>query len=408
MAKVLTEHYSVYPSEKLKPVWAYAFRPMFILLPLYMSLSVLIWAAYFLGWINLAFLDNSLHWHIYELLFGVGSAGIVAFLLTAVPEMFPGAIPVVGKKLKGIIGLWLAGRLSFWLIDFSGVYLTGFLNIALLCWLVLIVYRPILCDPNRRHISLLFALLTLLSLQIGYFAIEANIVGGNSLSVLYLTISVYMVLILLVLRRVTMEVVNAFLRDEQSDEVYFSRPPRYNLAIFIILLFSLVEFFFPNNSVLGWLGLACGAAILGILNDFLLEDKSILLQPMVVLIVAIYVLMACGYFLLGFDYLYDGLYGINHFRHLLTAGAFSLSFYLVMIIVTTVHTGREFSSNRWINWGGGVLIAAACLRSLIAFYPHLNQPLYVLSALLWCLPFLIYLWQSYPYLVTKRVDGLPG
>lgn len=408
MAKVAAEHYSVYPQGAVKPVWAYAFRPLFIILPVYMTLSILLWLGYFLGWITLPFINNALHWHIFELLFGMGSAGTLAFMLTAVPEMFPGAVPVVGKKLQRLIILWLLGRMSFWFMDFTGVYLTAMLNIALLCWLLVLVYQPILRDRNRRHISLLVALFSLLVLQIWYFAATVKFVDTDNLAILYLVVSFFMILILLVLQRVSIEVVNAFLQEDNYDEVYFSRPPRYNLAIFIIILFAVVEFLFPHNSVLGWLGLACGAAILNILNDFILDNKKILLEPMIALLISIYLLMALGYSLMGYDYLYDGWYGINHFRHFLTTGAFSMSFYLVMVIVSTVHTGRELSSNVWINIGGGLLILASILRSLIVFFPQYSQWLYSSSGILWLVPFLIYLWQYFRWLISVRLDGMAG
>lgn len=408
MAKVAGAHYSVYPQEKVNPLWAYAFRPFFLLIPIYMGLSLCLWLGVFLGGISLPFVSNVLHLHIYELLFGIGSAGVVAFLLTAVPEMFPGSVPIIGKQLKTIVVLWIGGRIGFWGMELWGVYTTAILNITLLLVVLFYVYKPILGDKNRRHISLLVALLGLCLLQIGYFSTLAGIWKVDTTAVLYLTIGLYMVLILLVLRRVTIEVVNAFLSDDDFDEVYFSRPPRYNLTIFIILLFSFVEWFFPHNSVLGWLGLAAGAATLGILNDFILDDKRFWKQPLIQLIVAIYLFIASAYLLMGWDYLNDNIYAINHFRHLLTTGAFSLSFYLIMIIVSTVHTGREFQSDFWLNLGGGILILSALIRASIAFFPENAMVLYVLSGLLACLPFAIFLWRYGRRLITVRADGLPG
>ena len=71
-----------------------------------------------------------------------------------------------------------------------------------------------------------------------------------------------------------MEAINELLEQENIDETFYSRPPRYNLAIFCVILYTAIEFLFPNNSVLAYFALACMASILGILNDFILKDNS--------------------------------------------------------------------------------------------------------------------------------------
>ncbi len=111
---------------------------------------------------------------------------------------------------------------------------------------------------------------------------------------------------------------------------------------------------------------------------------------------------------MGFDYLYDGLYGINHFRHFLTTGVFGLSFYTVMVIVAFIHTGRDLPTNPWIDVGVWLIVIATLLRSLIPFFIEHANLLYLGSALLWGAAFLLYLKLSYRVLTTPRADGLPG
>ena len=87
-----------------------------------------------------------------------------------------------------------------------------------------------------------------------------------------------------------MEAINELLEQENIDETFYSRPPRYNLAIFCVMLYTAIEFLFPNNSVLAYLALACMASILGILNDFILKDNNILFKPFIIYLMSITVI----------------------------------------------------------------------------------------------------------------------
>ncbi len=47
------KHYGTYPKGKIPPLLAYAFRPIFILLPAYITLSILLWGLAWSGHIHL-------------------------------------------------------------------------------------------------------------------------------------------------------------------------------------------------------------------------------------------------------------------------------------------------------------------------------------------------------------------
>jgi len=122
----------------------------------------------------------------------------------------------------------------------------------------------------------------------------------------------------------------------------------------------------------------------------------------------ILVLMAAGYGMMGIDYLNDDLYGINHFRHFLTTGVFGLSFFMVMVIVGTVHTGRSLKPNLWVNISVALIIIATLLRCMIPFAADYAMWLYMSSSIIWAIPFIIYLVLFFTFLTSPRADGLPG
>ncbi|MFW2568771.1 NnrS family protein [Aliarcobacter butzleri] len=405
--KYAQKHYSFYPKGDIPIYLAYGFRPIFLLLAPYIVISIILWAFTFSGIINLP-IKNLLNWHMYEMIFGVGMAGIIAFFLTGVPEMFVGTVPIVGRKLFFIVALWLGCRISFWFIDFFGVYFVGFLNISLTIWIITLVIKPIFQDKNKRHISLAFALFAILFIQILFFLSIADILAIDAYSILLLSIGFFIVLIFLALRRITMESINELLETQNIDETFYSKAPRYNLAIFCLIIYTIIEFLFPNNSTLGYLALACFASILNILNDFILKDNNILFKPFIIYLMSIFIITAFGYLFLAYDYLNDEIYGINHFRHFLTTGTFGLVFYIVMIIISTIHTGRKIFTNIWLNLGVILIIIATLIRSLIPFYEEYLIQAYILSSILWAFAFIIYMKIFFPFLLSKRVDGIKG
>ena len=403
-----TNHYTHYPKGEFPPYLAYGFRPIFLLLAPYIVISIILWSLTFAGYISLPFMEDTLNWHMYEMIFGIGSAGIVAFFLTGAPELFPGTIPVVGKKLAFITLLWLAGRVGFWFIDYLGIYLVGFLNIALLVYITALVIKPLFADVTQRHISLGFSLVSLIFAQILFFASAGNLISFDAHSTMLLSLGLFMVLVLLAIRRVNMEAINELLEHEGIDETFYARSPRYNLAIFCVTLYTLIEFFYPQNPILAYLALASAASILNILNDFILKDNNILFKPFIIYLMSILILMALGYGFLGFDYLNDEIFALNHFRHFLTSGVFGMVFYVVMIVISTVHTGRLLFTNIWLNIGFILIILSTFIRSFIPYYEEFTMMAYISSSILWAIPFIIYMKIFFPYLLNKRADGIPG
>ncbi len=403
-----TNHYLYYPDEKnVPPYLAYGFRPLFLVLAPYMLISMLLWGLVWGGFIDLPFLGDKLTWHIYEMLFGLITAGILAFLATGLPELFPGIIPLVGKRLKYMVILWLLGRVSFWTIDITGIYLTAFLNLAMLAWVIWFGKDAVL-DKLQRHASIGYAALSLFIIEVWFFASQLGFATTSSMDILKVALGGVVVLVLLALRRVNMEAINEILEDKEIDDVFISRPPATNLAIFTVIVFTIVEFLYPQNSALAWIGFACAAAILSITSEYKLQDKFILNQPYVIYLACVYALLSIGYALMAWDLLNPDINGINHFRHFITSGGIGLSYLAVMLIITWAHTGRHITANIYTHFMVFFIILATFMRGLIPFFEEYTNELYLYSSIIWSIPFAIYIQQYYSFLLKPRADGIKG
>ncbi|QOP43411.1 NnrS family protein [Sulfurimonas sediminis] len=403
-----TNHYLYYPNEEnIPPYLAYGFRPIFLLLAPYFIISMVLWGLVWSGYLNIPFMDNVLIWHVYEMLFGVLTAGVMAFLTTGLPELFPGMVPFVGKRLKYIMLLWIAGRVSFWFIDITGVYLAALLNLAMLAWLIWFA-KDVVLDKLQRHASLGYILVIIFGIEVWFFASMLGRSESDALSILKVALGAIVILILLALRRVNMEAVNELMEDKGIDDIYVSRPPLTNLAIFSVALFSIVEYLYPTNSALGWIGLATGAAILAITSDYNLKEKFILNQPYVIYLFSIFILLGLGYAMMGWSILFNDGVGVSSFRHFITAGGLGLSYLMVMITIGWIHTGRHLTSNTYTHLIVFFIIAATFMRGLIPFYEAYAMQLYLWSAVLWSVPFMLYIKVFFKFLLSPRADGIKG
>jgi len=403
-----TNHYLYYPDEEnIPPYLAYGFRPIFLLLAPYFIISMVLWGLVWSGYLNIPFMDDILTWHIYEMLFGVLTAGVMAFLTTGLPELFPGMIPFVGKRLKYIMLLWVAGRVSFWFIDITGVYLTALLNLAMLGWLIWFA-KDVVLDKLQRHASLGYALVAIFGIEVWFFASVLGWSSSDSISILRVALGAIVVLVLLAMRRVNMEAVNELMEDKDIDDIYISRPPLTNLAVFSVILFTIVEYLYPTNSALGWIGLAAGTAILAITSDYSLEEKFILNQPYVIYMFFIFVMLSLGYGLMGWSILFNEGNGISSFRHFITAGGLGLSYLMVMVTIGWIHTGRHLTSNIYTHLMVFFIILATFMRGMIPFFQEYQMQLYLWSAIIWSIPFMIFIKVFFRFLLEPRADGIKG
>lgn len=389
------------------PLFLCGFRPFFLFTAGYAVIALGAWLGFLSGLLPVpAIAGGVVAWHAHEMIYGFAIASLAGFLLTALPELTNSA-GFSRRRLQGLALLWLGGRVAFWLSPWLGIWPAALLNLGLDAWLILLLAPPVWRDPGRRQISFLYALTTLAAAEAGFFLATAR--GISALPWLYAAVGIFMILIIVTVSRISMNIVNGGLdgSDEMGGVEYLARPPRRNLATFAIALYTAAEFLLPDNAVGGWLALTAAAAILNLLNDWHIGRP--LFRRWVLMLYAVYWLMAIGYGMLGASLL-GGWAPLSAGRHVLMAGAMSLAILAVMCIAGRNHAGHLLDRRSWVPAAALVIAAAGLLRAAsgIPAFSRIGTTALLLSGALWVGAFALYLAYSWRVLAGPRPDGATG
>lgn len=390
------------------PLLLCSFRPLFLVSVLLAVLGVALWLGFLgFGLALPAVPGGPLVWHAHELLLGFGLAAVAGFVLTAVPEFTASA--AFGRRVGlGFVLLWLAARLCFWLSGVLGPWPAALGNVAFALALPVLLTPRLLGDPLRRQYGF-FGGLGALALVTAGFHLDV-LAGHYPMRWLHAAIGVMMVLIVVAMSRISMRILNDAIQARRDgghevDEDYRARPPRRNLVIVCIALFSLGEWLALPAALNGWLALAAAAAMLNLLNDW--HIGRALFERWSLMLYSVYWLMALGYATLGISLLANGV-ASSAGRHLLTLGAMGVSILAVLCIAGRTHSGHGLDRRRWVPLATCLLLVAALLRASAGLPGAPAQVLTLLAGLGWLTAFALALRYLAPIWLSPRPDGGQG
>ncbi len=157
-------------------VLSLGFRPFFLAGALWAVVAVMLWLPQYFGELRLNNAFSPLDWHAHEALFGYVPAIVTGFLLTAVPN-WTGRLPLQGKPLALLLGVWLAGRIAVACSAEIGWIAAALADCAFLALVCAAVAREILAGKNWRNLKVLI-FVSLLGLANIAFHIEAHVSGS--------------------------------------------------------------------------------------------------------------------------------------------------------------------------------------------------------------------------------------
>ncbi|ENO88643.1 NnrS family protein [Thauera linaloolentis] len=390
-----------------KPLFMCSFRPFFLVTAIYGVALLLGWLGFLAAGVGVpAVPGGPIVWHAHELVFGFGLAAVAGFVLTAVPEFTSTA--AFGRRVTiAMLLLWAGARLAFWLsgaMGSMGEMLAALLNSGFMAALVVLVAPRLWHDPERRHLSFLWGLAAMWLAVTGFHADVLR--GVYPMPWVLAGVGMMMVLIIVALSRVSMRIVNDALEaerlrraaqytdgrtgglsrrpDEDDDELldYRARPPRRNLAIFGVALYTAVALALPGSAISGWIALAAAAAVLNLLNDW--HVGRALLSRWALMLYTVYWSMALGYALIGLS-----LLGVpvapSAGLHLLTVGAMGVSIFGVLCIAGRTHAGYALDTRPWVQIAAVAIGVAALVRAASGLPGAAAAGLQAMSVVAWAI-----------------------
>ncbi len=384
--------------------FAYGFRPFFLLCGWFAVFSMGAWLLIFSeGMLSTASLPlHLLHGH--EMLFGLVSAAIAGFLLTAVPSWTGtrgfGGIPLVILTL-----LWLLGRVAFLLsaqLPFAWVAVA---ELAFLPLLALLIAPPLIRSRNRN--TPLLGVLVLLWIADFMFIMAMHGSNGALASrSLLATLNVVLLLITIIGGRIVPAFTGSAFSKAGIHAVMRSWPWLEGVVIVLMVLMLVVDLWGPGVKIAGAVAGLAGLAQLLRLSGW--NGWRTTKEPIVWILHAGYawiplgLLLKAGFLLVGFPW-------AAFWTHALSAGAAATMILAVMSRASLGHSGRPLEVAPIMAWSYGLLLSAVLVRVFgVSVLPFAYSVTIQLAGGLWIIAWLIYAVVYTPILLLPRVDGKPG
>lgn len=384
--------------------FAYGFRPFFLLTGWFAVFSMGAWLLIFSTGMPLkaALPLPMLHGH--EMLFGLVSAAIAGFLLTAVPS-WTGTRGFGGLPLVILTVTWLLGRVFFLLAGIVPFGLLAFTELAFLPMLAVFIAPPLIRSRNRNT-PLLGVLLLLWLADAAFLLAMHNSDIGMAAKSIFATLNVVLLLITIIGGRIVPAFTSSALRKNGINATMRSWPWLERVVIVLMVLMLLVDLWSPDVRITG--AVAALAALAQLLRLSGWNGWRTRKEPIVWILHAGYAWIPIG-LLLKACFMLGGFPWAAFWQHALGAGAAATMILAVMSRATLGHTGRPLQVAPMMAWSYGLLIAAVFVRVLGPVLLPLSYIVSIkLAGALWLAAWLIYAVVYTPILLKPRLDGKPG
>lgn len=316
-----------------------AFRPFFFGAAAWASIAMALWLCELSGAIALPTRFDGLAWHRHEMLFGFVGAAVAGFLLTAIPN-WTGRLPIAGKPLLALFGLWAAARVAMMCSSMIGILPAAILDVGLFVSLAGLAAREVIASKNRNMPVVGLVLLFGLADAADYAEAAGAISGGMGWRS---AIALVIIMISMIGGRIIPSFTRNWLVKQGVAGGLPTQPESLDLLVIattaLALLFWLV---FPDEQLTGFMLVIAAAAQVLRLSRW--SGHRTLSDPLVLILHVGYAWVPIGLLLLGLS-----VVGIDIPTsagvHALTAGAMTTMILAVMSRASLGHTGRDLRAS---------------------------------------------------------------
>ncbi len=385
-------------------LFAYGFRPQFLLAGLAALLLIPAWALSIAWGVPLGSAWPPTLWHAHEMLFGFVICAVAGFLLTAVPS-WTGQKGFAGAPLVVLSVLWLSARIMIASSAHWPAVLTAAVDLAFLPSLAALVARPLLRSRNRNTpLLLVLGLLWLTNLVFHLALLARN--APLALHALLIGIDLMLVMVTVIGGRIVPAFTAAALRPLGLADGVSSSPALTAAAVAGMAAVTVGDVFVPDSRLAGVI--AAAVALIQAWRFAQWGALRTLHQPLVWILHAAYLWLPVGLALKAVALLTGAAFSA-FWLHALTMGTLATMIVAVMTRAALGHTGRPLAAHpvtvaSYLLLLGAVLVRVFGLAALRVDYPLVIAG----AALLWTAAFLLFLVVYAPILLSPRVDGKPG
>jgi uncharacterized protein involved in response to NO len=389
---------------------SYGFRPFFLGAAAFAVCAMAVWMAaigaqQFGGsadWLPVA--GSIYAWHAHEMVLGFGIAAVAGFLLTAVPN-WTGALPLSGRPLLLLFGVWLAGRLA---MAFSGLLpavLVATTDLIFVPLLGAVAARQLLVKPAQRNLMFLVILALICA---GNGAYHLGISGTAAINGLA-GVRLALVLLVLMIAVVGGRIVPVFTHNWlHVNAIPGGVPRRYPwldaTAIASVAVFALLQIVRVPDALAGVVALAAGLA--NGLRLALWRGLATRRAPIVWVLHVGYAWLVIGMLLAAMGAFAGGIWNMAA-MHAFGVGAVGTMILAVMSRASLGHTGRALVAPSAIVLAYYLITLAAVLRVFGAAVVPAHYPEILLAAgSAWMAAFALFIYVFAPILATPRISML--
>ncbi len=385
-------------------LFAYGFRPFFLLAAGYAALSIIVWAGAFAWGAALPSDIPPSLWHAHEMVFGFAVAAAAGFLLTAVPA-WTGTPVITGAPLALLVTIWLAGRLALWMGESLPPLAVAITDMALIPALIAAISGPIIKSGQVRN----YLFPGLLAIGLAANALfHAEALGWTEETAswgLRLGIYVFVVMVALIGGRIAPRFTASALKL-RNPEIDVRTDPRVEKAAIITMIAAIAsDLAGAPPPLAGALALAAAIALMLRMRHW--QTRHILDAPIIWVLhlghAWVPVAFACK---AAADL--AGWLPADAALHAFTIGAIGSSILAVMTRAALGHTGRPLHAPKSIVAAYLLVTGAALVR---IFGPVATDDLLIwviVPAAMWIAAFGLFTVVFAPILTRSRPDGKPG